>query len=256
MKRVRIIPVLLLQDDRLVKSVRFRNHKYVGDPINAMKIFNDKEVDELAVIDITATQKKRKPNIGRIRELAGEAFMPLSYGGGITSVEEAREILHNGIEKIIINKSAVVNPSLITEIAERFGSQSVVVSIDYKKNVWGKPKVFTDNGTTNTGLDVVSFARECESRGAGEILLTSIERDGTYAGFDTDMIDGVASALPIPVIACGGAGSIEDFRAAISKGHASAVAAGSMFVFQRPHNAVLISYPSIAELKETLYKHL
>lgn len=248
--------MLLLKDNGLVKSVRFRNHKYVGDPINAVKIFNEKEVDELALLDITAGREGRKPNIRRIQEIASEAFMPVSYGGGITTVNEVKEILFTGIEKVIINRSAVENPGLITEIASKFGSQSVVVSIDVKKNIWGKYKVFTEGGTRNSNLDPEVFSKECVERGAGEIMLTSIDADGTYKGFDLEIIRRVASAISIPLIACGGAGSIEDFRDVVKTGHASAVAAGSMFVFQRPHNAVLISYPSPAQLEEQLYTRL
>ena len=256
MRRVRVIPVLLLKKDGLVKSVRFKNHKYVGDPFNAVRIFNEKEVDELAVIDIMATKEKRKPDIQRIRDIASEAFMPLSYGGGITTIEEVKEILFNGIEKVIINKTAVGQPEFITQIANRFGSQSVVVSIDFKKNFLGRYKVYTDNGTENSGLDPVQWAMECERRGAGEILLNSIERDGTYEGFDLSILQQVTSSVSIPVIACGGASGIHDFLRAVKEAHASAVAAGSMFVFKRPHNAVLISYPAPQALEEKLYSQL
>lgn len=253
MRRIRVIPLLLLTNSGLVKSVQFRNYKYIGDPINAVKIFNEKEVDELAVLDITATKEKRKPDIKKIAEIAGEAFMPLSYGGGISHIDEVQEILFNGIEKVIINKSAHTQPKLITQVADRYGSQAIVVSIDVKKNMWGKYKVYTEGGSTNTNRDPVEFAKECEAVGAGEILLNAIDRDGTYKGYDIQILQAVATAVKIPVVACGGAGSIEDFRQAVSEGHASAVAAGSMFVFQRPHNAVLISYPSEKEFKEKLY---
>lgn len=256
MKRIRVIPVLLIRGDGLVKSVQFKNHKYVGDPINAVKIFNEKEVDELSILDISATREGRSPNIAKIAGIAGEAFMPLSYGGGITSLEQVKEILYHGIEKVIINKSAHSNPALITQIADTFGVQSVVVSIDVKKNWLGKYRVFTDNGSTGTGLDPVAFAKECAARGAGEILLNSIERDGTYKGYDLELVKAVSSAIDIPVIACGGAGEVNDFEKAVITGKASAVAAGSMFVFQRPHNAVLISYPSQEQLKEKVYAHL
>jgi imidazole glycerol-phosphate synthase subunit HisF len=253
MKRVRVIPVLLIKGDGLVKSVKFKNYRYVGDPINAVKIFNEKEVDELAVLDITASKEGRSPNIKRIAELAGEAFMPLSYGGGITKIEEVQEILYNGIEKVIINKSFHTKPELIKQIAERFGAQSVVASIDIKKNWLGSYKVYTDNGVESTSHDPVSWARYCESLGAGEIILNAIDKDGTYEGYDIGILQKVCAAVNIPVIACGGAGTVIDFRNAVETGHASAVAAGSMFVFQRPHNAVLISYPSQKELKEKLY---
>ena len=248
--------MLLIKGDGLVKSVRFKNHKYVGDPINAVKIFNEKEVDELAVLDVTATRERRPPNIRRIAEIAGEAFMPLSYGGGITRFEEVKEILFNGIEKVILNKSAHTNPSLIRQVSDAFGAQSMVISIDVKKDWLGRYKVFTDSGTQNTGLDPVSFAKQCEQQGAGEILLNSIERDGTYNGYDLSLLKAVATAVHIPVVACGGAAGVEDFRNAVAEGHASAVAAGSMFVFQRPHNAVLISYPTQKQLQEQLYSRM
>jgi imidazole glycerol-phosphate synthase subunit HisF len=253
MRRVRVIPVLLLKGDGLVKSVRFKDHKYVGDPFNAVRIFNEKEVDELAILDITATKEKREPDLKKIKNIASEAFMPVSYGGGITHFNQAKEILFNGIEKVIINKAAFTHPDLITQIAERFGSQSLVVSIDVKKNIWGKYKVFSDNGTVNTNYDPVEWAKVCQERGAGEILLNFIDRDGTYKGYDITILKQITKNITIPVIACGGAGSIDDFREAIKEGEASAVAAGSMFVFQRPHNAVLISYPSTQLLKDKLY---
>jgi cyclase len=253
MKRIRVIPVLLIHKQGLIKSERFKKYRYVGDPINAVKIFNEKEVDELAIIDIDASKEKRKPNIQQIKEIAGEAFMPLSYGGGITSVDEVKEILFNGIEKVMINKAALTDSNLISRIADRFGNQSIVVSIDVKKNIWGKYKVYSDNGTHNTNIDPVEFAQKCEKLGAGEILLTSIENDGTYKGYDIDILKKVTESISIPVIAGGGAASVDDFKKAVYDGHASAVSAGSMFVFQRPHNAVLISYPSITELKSKLY---
>lgn len=256
MKRIRVIPTLLLHKGGLVKSVKFAKYTYVGDPINAVKIFNEKEVDELAVIDIDATRDKRSPDITRITGIVSEAFMPIAYGGGITHVDEVKKLLFNGVEKVILNKAAVSSPKLVSEIAEQLGSQSIVVSIDVKKTLLGKYRVFTDNGKANTGLDPIQFAKECEERGAGEILLNSVDRDGTYKGYDTAILRQVAGAVSIPVIACGGAGSIEDFKDAVLDGHASAVSAGSMFVFQRPHNAVLISYPSSFELEKKLYSVL
>ena len=250
--RIRVIPSLLLHKGGLVKSVKFKNYKYVGDPINAVKIFNDKEVDEIVVIDISASKEKRLPNIGQITEIASEAFMPMAYGGGITKIEEIKEILFNGVEKVIINKAVHTNPALITEAARLFGSQSVVVSIDVKKSFLGGYKVYTDNGTQKTAFTPEAFAKKAEELGAGEILLNNIDNDGTYSGYDTGLIKMVAEAVSVPVIAIGGAGSVEDFRMAKDSG-ASAVAAGSMFVFQRPHQAVLISYPSQEELKSKLF---
>lgn len=252
MRRVRVIPVLLLHNNGLVKSVRFKRYTYVGDPINAVKIFNEKEIDEIVILDIDATKEKRGPDFERISEIAGEAFIPLAYGGGITTIEQVKKLFYLGVEKIILNNSAVNNPALITAAASLVGSQSVVVSIDVKKNLFGKYKVYTGNGRENTGHDPLSFAREMQAAGAGEIFLNSIDRDGTYAGYDHSLIKEVSHAVTIPLIACGGASETGDFAGAVASG-ASAVAAGSMFVFQRPHNAVLISYPSQQELTQKLY---
>ncbi len=256
MKRIRVIPLLLIQNGKLVKGTKFKNHRYVGDPINAVRIFNEKEVDELSIIDISASKMNRRPNIGQIREIAGEAFMPLSYGGGITSIDEVKEIFFNGIEKVLVNKTAITDPQFITKVADKFGTQSIVICMDVKKNIWGKYKVFSDNGTHNTDLDPVEYAQKCEMLGAGEILLTSVDREGSYAGYGIDILKKVTDAVSIPVIAAGGAGEAGDFKKAVDGGGASAVAAGSMFVFKRPHNAVLISYPSQKELSENLYKPL
>lgn len=254
-KRIRVIPVLLIQKNGLVKSVKFRNHKYVGDPINAVKIFNDKEVDEIVVLDISATTEKRPPNFEQVREIASEAFMPLAYGGGISKLEEIKELITSGVEKAVINTAAIQNPELIRKAADWVGSQSIVVSIDVKKNLWGRYKVYAANGTKNTGLDPVDFARQVSELGAGEIFINSIEKDGTFDGYDLELIKAVTKAVEIPVVANGGAATVEDFAKAISHG-ASAVAAGSMFVFQRPHRAVLISYPSQQVLNEKVFSIL
>ncbi|HUR10515.1 MAG TPA: AglZ/HisF2 family acetamidino modification protein [Flavitalea sp.] len=255
MKRIRIIPVLLIRKDGLVKSVKFKNHKYVGDPINAVRIFNEKEVDEIVLLDISATSEKRPPLVERIREIASEAFMPLAYGGGITKIDEIKELITAGVEKVVLNTSAVDNPSLITEGANWVGSQSIVVSIDVKKNWLGKYRVFTNNGTRSTELDPTKFAQLAANAGAGEIFLNSIEKDGTFEGYDTTLIKQVSEAVDIPVVALGGAGSLEDFTTAIQHG-ASAAAAGSLFVFQRPHRAVLISYPLQKELRTKVYEQV
>jgi imidazole glycerol-phosphate synthase subunit HisF len=252
MKRIRVIPVLLIQKGGLVKSVKFANHKYVGDPINAVKIFNEKEVDEIAILDISATAEKRGPNLAQIKELASEAFMPLAYGGGITTVEEIEQLINSGVEKVILNTSAYKNPALIAGAAKKIGSQSIVVSIDVKKNMWGKYKVYTQNGTYNTGLDPIAFAQQSADAGAGEIILNSIDKDGSFEGYDLQLIETISKTVKIPLVAVGGAASVTDFAGAVQSG-ASAVAAGSMFVFQRPHRAVLISYPSQKELKEKLF---
>ncbi len=256
MRRIRVIPVLLIQNAGLVKSIQFKKHQYVGDPINAVKIFNEKEVDEIVILDISATQAKRAPNIQQIAEITGEAFMPLAYGGGITRLEEIKEILYEGAEKVVLNTSALDDPQLIARAAQRFGSQSIVVSIDVHKNWLGQYKVYRNNGTKNTGINPVELARQLAELGAGEIMLTSIDRDGIFGGYDLDLLKQVTQAIDIPVIACGGAAEVQDFQQAVSIGGASAVAAGSMFVYQRPHRAVLISYPSQQELNEKLFSQL
>jgi cyclase len=249
--QTRVIPSLLIHKGGLVKSVQFKDYKYVGDPINAVKIFNEKEVDEIAVIDIDASKENKAPNIAKIAEIASEAFMPMAYGGGITTIEQIKEILYNGIEKVIINKAAHTTPHLITQAANLFGNQSIVVSIDVKKVFLKGYRVFIENGKKNTGLHPVEFAITAEKLGVGEILLNSIDKDGTFTGYDLALIQQVSKAVNIPVIAIGGASSVEDFAKAKQAG-ASAVSAGSMFVFQRPHKAVLISYPTRKEIKEIL----
>jgi imidazole glycerol-phosphate synthase subunit HisF len=254
-KRVRVIPVLLLQKGGLVKSVKFSKFKYVGDPINAVKIFNEKEVDEIAVIDISATLEKRGPDFQKIREMASEAFMPMAYGGGISKIEEIIELISAGVEKVILNYSAWKNPELVSEGARIVGSQSIMVSIDARKNLWGNYKVFVKNGKQNTGIDPVTFARQMERAGAGEIIINAIDRDGTFEGYDIELLKSVSSNVHIPVVAVGGAGSVDDMAEAIKHG-ASAVAAGSLFVFQRPHRAVLISYPGQKELREKIFENI
>jgi imidazole glycerol-phosphate synthase subunit HisF len=250
--RTRVIPILLLHKGGLIKSVKFKNYKYVGDPINAVKIFNEKEVDELVLLDIDATKNNREPNFEVVIDIVSEAFMPIAYGGGITDIEQIKKLLFNGVEKVILNKSASNNPALITKAANQFGNQSVVVSIDFKKSMFGGNKIYTDNGTTLVKENLLTYAKKMENAGAGELMLNSIDKDGTYSGYDLEVIKDIANSVSIPIIACGGAGGLEDFVEAKKNG-ASAVAAGSMFVFQRPHQAVLISYPLHKDLKEKLY---
>ena len=246
----RVIPCLLLRGTGLVKTARFKEAVYVGDPRNAVKIFNEREVDELVLLDIQATPQNAPIQYDLIREIVTEAFMPIGYGGHITDVEQARKLVTSGIEKIILCTSAVQNPDLVTDLSRLVGSSSTVVCIDYKKNFWGKNEVCIQGGRKGTGKDPIEFAREMEKRGAGELILNSIDRDGTMQGYDIDLINTIANNADIPVIACGGAGKLDDFRSAVLAG-ASAAAAGSMFVFQGKYRAVLISYPSRAELKQT-----
>ncbi len=242
MNTPRIIPILLLKGDGLVKGIAFKDHKYLGDPMNAVRIFNDKEVDELMFLDIEASLKGRTPNVEFIRKLADECYMPFGVGGGISDVEQIREILEAGAEKVSINTSAVRNPELIREASNIFGAQSIVVSIDVRKSWLGKYSVYIKSGSEQTGLDPVDWARKVQDLGAGEILLTRIENDGTMNGYDLDLIRSIAPALEVPLIASGGAGKAEDFEAALSSG-ASAVAAGAKFVLHGKHRAVLITYP-------------
>jgi cyclase len=252
MLKTRVIPCLLVERQRLVKTRQFRDPRYVGDPINAVRIFNEQEVDELVVLDISATVEQRPPNLQLISEMASECFMPLAYGGGIRSIDQIREILALGVEKVAINSQAVASPAFVRQAAEAFGSQSIIVSIDVKKKLLGGYEVLTHGGRKSTGLDPVELAARMAEMGAGEILLNSIDRDGGMAGYDIGLIRKVTGAVRVPVIACGGAGGIADFAAAVREGGASAVAAGSLFVFHGRHRAVLISYPSMAELRQAL----
>lgn len=252
MLETRVIPCLLMLEGGLVKTTQFKNPYYIGDPINAIRIFNEKEVDELFLLDIAASREGRPPNFGVIRDIASECFMPVGYGGGIQSVEDARKILSLGIEKIIINTSALTRTNLVSELAQEFGSQAVVVSIDAKKRLIGGYEVMAAGATEKTGLKPVEHALEMVRFGAGEILLNSIDRDGTQTGYDIALIRSVAKAIPVPVVACGGAGNLRHFAPALTEGCASAVSAGSVFVFHGKHRAVLISYPTRQELDAAL----
>jgi imidazole glycerol-phosphate synthase subunit HisF len=249
MLKTRVIPCLLLKGTGLVKTVRFKNPTYIGDPINAVKIFNDKEVDELVFLDISATPEKRSPNVKFIADIASEAFMPFGYGGGIKTLNDIEQLFKIGVEKVILNTIAFTTPQLVTEASSIFGNQSIVVAIDVKSNNWGKPEVWTSCGKFNTKKPPAEYARRMQDLGAGEILLNSIDRDGTMNGYDIDMIKSVTAKIEIPLVASGGAGNLQDFRAAITEGGASAASAGSIFVFQGIHRAVLITYPEQKELE-------
>lgn len=243
MKRIRIIPVLLLVKEGLYKTVKFSKPSYIGDPINAVKIFNEKEADELVVLDITASKEKRGPNYSKIAEIAGEAFMPMAYGGGIQTFDDAKKVFDSGYEKIVLNTAAVENPGLIQDVASVYGAQSVVVSIDAKLNWLGKYEVYIKDGSKKIPLSPEQAAERAEASGAGEIFINAIHKDGTWEGFDLKLIQKVSNAVTIPVIACGGASSMNDFKRAVTEGGASAVAAGSMFVYQKKGMGVLISFP-------------
>lgn len=248
----RVIPVLLLRGQGLVKTVKFKDPTYLGDPINIVRIFNDKEVDELLFLDITATNENRPPAFNVLANITSECFMPLGYGGGIRGMDDIKTLLSLGIEKVILNTSAVENPTLVRAAADHTGSQTVVISMDVKKNVIGKYEVFTHSGKKDTGLDPVRHAVEMEKQGAGELFVNSITRDGTMQGYDIELIRKVSDAVSIPVVACGGAGKVQDLADAIKLGGASAAAAGSIFVYQGPLRGILISYPSQQELRRVL----
>ncbi len=251
MLRTRVIPVLLLRGQGLVKTIKFKNPTYVGDPINAVRIFNDKEVDELVFLDITATIENRLPQFNLIQDIATECFMPFGYGGGVHDINTAQKLLKMGSEKVVIN-SAALDLKLIEEAAQIFGSQSVVVSIDARRERRGRYQAFTHSGTKKTKKTPEEFAKEVEAAGAGEIVLNSIDRDGTMGGYDLELLQRVTQIVQIPVVAVGGAGNLKHFQEAVELGGASAVAAGSMFVFHGPHRAVLINYPTQEELKRYL----
>lgn len=241
----RVVPVLLIKDGLLVKTEKFKKPVYVGDPINAVRIFNDKEVDELVVLDMDPCRIGSSIKTALIEEIAGEAFMPVAYGGGIDTVEKARDLVGMGIEKVVIN-SAATKPGLVTGISQTLGSQAVVGSVDVKRRR-GRTTAWTAGGSKTTGESPLGFAQQLVAQGAGEIFLNSIDRDGTMAGLDLELIGTVSAGVSVPVLACGGAGGLEDLRAALLAG-ASAVAAGSMFVFHGRHRAVLITYPSRTEV--------
>ncbi|MBV6457701.1 MAG: Imidazole glycerol phosphate synthase subunit HisF [Fimbriimonadaceae bacterium] len=248
----RVIPCLLLQGQGLTKTREFRDGVYVGDAINAVKIFNDKEVDELMLLDIAATKKGMPPDFELIKEIATEAFMPFSFGGGIRTMDQIENLIRHGAEKVCLNTVAHTDPRLVSEAAQAFGSQSVIVSIDVRKGLLAKHKVYAEGGTRSVGVDVLDHARRMEDAGAGEIVIQSIDRDGTMNGYDLALVQQVSAAVGIPVVALGGAGGLEDLAKAVQAG-ASAVAAGSMFVFHGKHRAVLITYPTRDQLRSAFF---
>lgn len=249
MFRPRVIPILLLRGQGLVKSVKFKDYRYIGDPINAVKIFNDLKADELVFLDILASKEKRTVSLDFVRNVGEEANMPFAVGGGIRTIQDIKEIINAGAEKVIINSYAVQNPDFIRQASNVFGSSSIVVSIDVKKKFLGKEQIYILGGSKSTGINPISFAKLMEEKGAGEIIINSIENDGLMTGYDLDLVCEVSKAVEIPVIATGGAGSLEDFKKAVNESYASAVAAGSMFVFHGARKAVLVNYPNIQELR-------
>ena len=253
MLRPRIIPSLLLHDKGLVKTVNFKSPKYVGDPINAVRIFNEKEVDELAFFDIDASVINKEPDYGLIEKLANQSRMPLCYGGGVKTVEQAQRIFSLGIEKIALSSAVIQNPNLIAQIADRVGSQSVIVVLDVKKKLLGGYEIYTHNGKKATGINPIKFAKEIELLGAGELIINSIDQDGVMKGYDMNLIDKIAESISIPLTVLGGGGSLSDIEKVIDKHGVIGVAAGSLFVFKGPYKAVLINYPTQEE-KNKIFK--
>jgi cyclase len=249
MIQYRLIPCLLLKDNGLVKTQKLSNPKYVGDPINVIKILNDKEVDELIVLDIMASKEGNSPNYSLIEQFAGECFMPLCYGGGISTIEQAQKLFSIGVEKISIQTGSLKDLHLISEIAKKFGNQSIVVSVDIKKNIWNQYKLYNEVGSKNI-KNWKGFVRDAANAGAGEILINAVDKDGMMNGMDLQLIQEASEIVNVPIIAIGGVGSLSDISQAIEAG-ASAIAAGAFFVYHGPHRAVLVTYPTYNELKKT-----
>ena len=239
---------MLLRNNGLVKTVKFKESTYIGDPINTVKIFNEKEVDEIFFLDIDATRLKKEPPYDLIQNIASECFMPFAYGGGIHSLLQIERIIKSGAEKIIINTQAFLGKNFLKEAVQQFGSSTIAVSIDVKKEFLKGNIVYVKGGTQSTGLNPVDYAREIENAGAGEILINSIDRDGVMEGYDIELIKSISGSIKIPIIACGGAGRLNDFSQAVKQGGASAAAAGSFFIFHGKRRAVLITYPSYSEI--------
>lgn len=254
--RPRIIPVLLIENRRLIKTIKFKHPTYIGDPINAIKIFNEKEVDELLLIDRSKSISKQEPDYELLKSIASEAFMPLAYGGGINNVNQVKKILSIGFEKVVLNTSIINNEKLITEISELFGSQSIVVSIDVKKSIFGYYLLCFKSGMIKRKYNIVSFCKKMEELGAGEIFINSIDRDGTMLGYDLQLVKSISQSVNIPIIACGGASNIDDLYKVLNLGGASAAAASSMFIYYGRNKGVLITFPEEKKLFEKgIYKN-
>ena len=249
-RRPRIIPCLLVSNRDMVKTIKFNNPRYLGDVVNAVKIFNNKGVDELAILDITASKDGKVPDINFLKDIAREAFMPLSYGGGITKIEQVRELFAIGYEKVIINTSLVKNPEFIKEAVEYAGSQSIAASIDVKSDFWGRTACYVKDGTEKINIRPIELAKQAVQLGVGEILLNAINNDGLMKGYDINLVKSIADAVTVPVIACGGAGNVNDLKIVLEEGHAHAAAAGSLFVYYGENKAILITAPSEQQLTD------
>lgn len=237
----RIIPVLLLKGEGLYKGNRFKQHRYIGDPINALKIFNEKEVDELVFFDIDASKSNKTPNLSKLKEIAGECFMPLAFGGGINSIELIKEILTLGVEKVVLNSAAVEDPDFVKEAINYFGSSTITCAIDYKVDFLGRKRVYTQSGTRKTKLDPLEWGKQLAAMGVGEIIVNAIDKEGTKEGYDYDYFKLFQKSINVPLVISGGAKGEEDFKRCKSEG-INNMAGGACFVFQGKHNAVLITY--------------
>ena len=257
MRRIRVMPTLLIDRDcRLVKTERFAGRTYIGDPINAVRIFNQKQVDELILLDIDAARERRPPSFDAIEDIVSEAFMPVAYGGGIRSLDDIVRLLRLGLEKVVLSTAAFEVPGLIGAAAERCGSQAIAVCLPAKRRLLGRYRTMTRSARTDTRLDVREAAMSAVEQGAGEIIVYSIDRDGTFQGFDIALLRRVSGAVDVPVVACGGAATLADVARAVRDGGCAAVAAGSMFVYQGPRRGVLITYPDTATLERQVYVEL
>lgn len=252
MQKTRVIPVLLLRGRGLVKTVKFKDPTYIGDPLNSVRIFNENEGDELVFLDIFATREGRGPDFDLLADIAGEAFMPMAYGGGITTLEEIRRVFALGFEKVVINSAAYGGGLLIRQACAIFGAQSIVGCVDVRRTLLGRYELHSHAGKTKQAVGLIDHLKALEQQGAGEIIVNAIDRDGTQSGYDLKLIREVATAVQVPVVACGGAGNLDHMASAVREAGASAVAAGSLFVFVGPHRAVLINYPPRAELAKRL----
>ncbi len=251
MLQTRIIPCLQLIDESLVKAVQFKKYNYIGDPCNTVRIFNELEVDELCFLDIRASKEGRSPNYKILQDISDECFMPLSYGGGISTLDQAKKIFSIGFEKVILNTQAYYNPALVTKIATHFGNQAVVVSIDVKSNA-NKLSMYVKDGTVKVKDDVLGYVQKMQNAGAGELLVTNIDREGSWEGFDDNTIKKITDIATIPVIAHGGAGNLQHIASVIKNGKASAVALGSLLVYQKKGMGVLVNFPDKTELEKAL----
>jgi cyclase len=250
--QARVIPCLLLKHGGLVKTVRFKSPRYIGDPINAVRIFNEKEVDELVFLDTTATLENREPDYELLSEIAKECFMPFSYGGGIRGIDTIHRLLRIGVEKVVLNSIAAEQPSVVRDAAKRFGSSTIIGAFDLKKGFWGGYRRCIRGGRSCVKVSPIEYAQELEALGVGEIFVNSIDRDGLMSGYDLETLGQISSRVGVPVIACGGAGGLEDIAKLLRTTKVSAAAAGSMFVYQGDLKGILINYPSRADLDRVI----